>query len=180
MVREPATDYRMDAASAARLYRVALLPAGGRVAALRVMARELGAHVFVDLVAQFVGLANSVAANASEQAQNLLAEHGVHPYTAEKINMPTVLGALIGMQLVEGIDADALCHGCAFRRGSIANQCQPTTIDAATCVQPGEPAFMCHERLDGAGQPEVACRGWAQLRRHVRDTATELGGITNG
>lgn len=173
MPREPATDYAIDPASAARLYRVALLPAAERRVALGSLYLQLGTTGFLDLMAQFIGLANSVAANANEQAQNLLAEHGVHPYSAEKINMPTILGALIGAQLVSDVDPAALCHGCAFRLGSIANQSASTTGDAATCIQPGESIFMCHERLDEAGEPTTACRGWAQLRRLANHFALE-------
>lgn len=165
MLHEAATDYAIKPELANLLYGVATLPAEDRRMALVAIGREHGAAALIDLFAQFIGLANSVASNASEHAQNLLVEMGqVHPYTAEKINMPSVLGALNGVQLVVGVDANKVCHGCAFRHGSIANQSLPTTMDAEQCSQPGEQTFMCHEDVDARGVPQSGCRGWAQQR----------------
>jgi hypothetical protein len=110
-------------------------------------------------------MANSVVANCREMAELLLiTEGGVNPYAAEKINMPTLWGALGGVTLAEGINQSLTCMGCAFRLGTIANQSPITTLDADDCGNPGEPEFFCHEDLNEAGQPVRGCSGFAQLR----------------
>lgn len=161
---DPAVDYDIGAQHAELLFGIATLPAVEREHALMAFTYRAGPQAIFDLFAQFIGLANSVALNAREQAESLLTEHGVHPYTAEKINMPNILGALNGLVLVPGIDPAPLCHGCAFRKGSIANQCMPTTMDAELCSEPGEQPFMCHEDMDAQGNPTAGCRGFAQRR----------------
>ena len=161
---EAATDYAIAPQDAELLYGIATLPAIERKHALMAFTYRAGPQVIFDLFAQFIGLANSVASNAHEHAGNLLTEFGVHPHTAEKINMPSILGALNGLVLVPGIDPAPLCHGCAFRKGSIANQCWPTTMDTEHCSEPGEVAFMCHEDIDEKGNPTTGCRGFAQRR----------------
>lgn len=160
-----ATDYDIDPVLANMLYGVATMPANDRFVALMAMGREHGWVQLIGMMAEFIGLANSVAENAGLHAASLLVEFGLaHPYTAERINMPSILGALNGLQLVKGIDTSTVCHGCAFRRGSIANQSLCTTMDAEHCTSPGEEAFMCHENMDTNGNPTTGCRGFAQRR----------------
>lgn len=166
MTAESANDYAISISHTAELRRIVSEPADARRQALKELAVQLGHDSFVDLFAQFIGLANQVADNAREHAQAMLVtEGGVHPYTAEKINMPSLVGALQGVQLADGIDTASLCHGCAFRLGSIANTCDPTTSDADWCSQPNERPFMCHAYMDAAGEPTQACKGFAQRRR---------------
>ena len=168
MTAEGTNFYEISSANAAALRRMVSTPADARRQALNELAAQLGQEFFVDLFAQFIGLANQVVDNAREHAQAMLvAEGGVHPYTAEKINMPSLVGALQGVQLADGIDTASLCHGCAFRLGSIANTCDPTTSDADWCSQPNERPFMCHADLDAVGDPTQACKGFAQRRRAV-------------
>lgn len=165
MERKPATDYEIRPDLASLLYGVATMPFEERVLALGAIGHKYGARELLELFAQFIGLANSVAENAKEHAQDLLiVMGGVHPHTAEKINMPCVLGALNGLHLVEGIDTATVCHGCAFRKGAIANQCWSTTMEAEQCTTPGEANFMCHEDMDELGKPTKGCRGFAQRR----------------
>lgn len=165
MERKPATDYEIRPELASLLYGVATLPFEDRVLALGAIGHKYGAQELVELFAQFIGLASSVAENAKEHAEDLLiVMGGVHPHTAEKINMPCVLGALNGLHLVEGIDTSTVCHGCAFRKGTIANQSWSTTMDAEGCTQPGDDPFLCHEDLDDKGLPTKGCRGFAQRR----------------
>ncbi len=165
-VADSARDYTLTAQQAGELMAICSMPLPARLPALHGLVARDGFDGLVTLFAQFIGLANSVAANAKEQAEQLLVELGdVHPYTAEKINMPCVLGALQGARLVHWIDATSLCHGCAFRHGSIANQCLPTTLDADQCSEPGEHAFLCHEVLSPSGEATQACKGFAQARR---------------
>lgn len=165
-VADSARDYSLTVQQAGELMAICSMPLPARLTALHGMVACHGCDGVVQLFAQFIGLANSVAANAKEQAEQLLVELGeVHPYTAEKINMPCVLGALQGARLVHGIDASNVCHGCAFRHGSIANQCLPTTLDADRCSEPGEHAFLCHEVISPSGEATQACKGFAQARR---------------
>lgn len=132
-----------------------------------------GHAALVDLVAQFVSVAKSVTSNCREMAEHLLTLQGAHPYEAEKINMPTLDGALAGAKLANSVDPRGACHGCAFRLGSVANQCPSTMLDAAWC-QRDVHRFMCHARgvLDD-GTPTVRCVGDAKAQRAlVRSTGT--------
>lgn len=172
-----ATDYSVDPDLAKVLYLLATLPAEQRFMELLRVGTKHGLDAAVRMIVEFIRLANSVAENARENAENLLVEFGEHPHTAEKINMPSIMGALNGLKLVDGIDTAALCHGCVFRQGSIANQSLPTTMDAEWCSSPGENPFMCHENMDAKGNPTAGCRGFAQ-RRAANNAAqrAELGG----
>jgi len=121
----------------------------------------------IDLIAQFIGVAKSVTENCREMAEHLLTLQGAHPYEAEKINMPTLDGALAGVKLANSVDPRGACHGCAFRLGSVANQCPSTTMDAVWC-QTDVHRFMCHARgvLDD-GTPTVRCVGDAKAQRSL-------------
>ena len=98
----------------------------------------------------------------------------MHPHQAEKLNMPSVPGALAGIGLARGIDPVPLCHGCAFRQGSIANQCWPTVCDAGDCSLPEEAAFLCHEVPDPEQPPATACRGFIQARAKANAAARQV------
>lgn len=142
------------------------LPRDIRMLALERFAKIYGQAALLELFADFIGMANRVIENTREAIElNLIIDHGWHPNTAEKVNLPTIFGALFGVSLAKGIDQDKLCAGCAFRIGTVANQCPSTTIDADWCAHPGERPFMCHEDLDEAGNPTRGCAGFAQKRR---------------
>jgi len=176
-VADSARDYALTAQQAGELMAICSMPLPARQTALYGLVARDGFDGLVMLFAQFIGLANSVSANAKDQAEQLLVELGnVHPYTAEKINMPCVLGALQGSRLVHRVDASNLCHGCAFLRGSIANQCLPTTLDADLCSAPGEHTFLCHEVLSPSGEATQACKGFAQARRAATAALRQVAG----
>lgn len=163
--RVGATDHNIHPDLARELHEIAAVPMDLRLPALRRLAVQIGTRAMVDLFGEFIGLANQVAYNACEQAKDLLVLHGhVWPHEAERVNMPCVLGALNGIVLAAGINPGPLCGGCAFRAGTVANQCLPTTEDADYCSTPGERPFLCHEAVDEHGNAISACRGFAQRR----------------
>lgn len=51
------------------------------------------------------------------------------------------------------------CKSCAFRLGTIPNQCAPTVMDALKCVIEKRD-FMCHEHFDADGNPTELCAGY--------------------
>lgn len=51
------------------------------------------------------------------------------------------------------------CSTCAFRKGTAANGCVTTLMDAMKCVIEGRDEFMCHERENHQ------CVGYAVLKR---------------
>jgi hypothetical protein len=98
---------------------------------------------------------------AHEQFEFLaITEFGINPYEAEKLNLPTLGGALLGNRLPE-VDESKVCASCAFRKGTPANQSFSTTYDATECLQ-GERVFWCHEKTDAYGEPIEKCRGFLQ------------------
>lgn len=145
----------------------AMVAASGpdRVAFLASHLREHGQEAFLQLLAEFTSLAISVTENCREMAEHLLTLQGMHPYEAEKINMPTLLGALAGVVLANQMDPKGACHGCAFRLGSVANQSPSTTLDAQWC-QDDVHRFMCHARgVQPDGTPTVRCVGDSKAQR---------------
>jgi hypothetical protein len=115
----------------------------------------------VAMVCEFMALAASVPESCREMVELILITDGrMHPHTAEKVNLPTVLGALQGVELAAGVDQDRLCEGCAFRIGTPANQSPSTTEDAHYCLDEN-PHFMCHMEMDSRGEPTKACVGYA-------------------
>ncbi len=76
----------------------------------------------------------------------------------EGLNMPTESGAAAGKMLANLFgDAEACCKSCAYRAGTIPNQCPSTIMDALECASTGEP-FYCHN----TGQP---CEGWKATQK---------------
>ncbi len=154
-------DYTLTPAQASELAGAVLVPADVRAELLRRYAAKHGTDALAELAAQLIGAANSVVANCREMAELQLIDFGIHPYTAEKVNFPTLYGAMGGVVLASGTKQDGLCHGCAYRLGTIANQCQSTTGDAAHCAEEAQD-FMCHEKLDDSGEPTKKCVGHAR------------------
>lgn len=172
MSENKATDYGLGA-DAKDLLGIVLLPLDLRREAVRKLILERhGPEFLVEMFAQFIGLANSVVANSHDALETFaIIQGGMHPYEAEKINFPTIFGALNGCVLADGIDDRGVCSGCAFRLGSMANQSPATTCDADWCGHPGEAPFMCHEDLDDRGDPTRGCAGFAQLRANRKAAA---------
>jgi hypothetical protein len=159
-------DYAMNPAHAAELAGAALLPREFRVMAAKLVLKDHGADP-AELIADIIGMANSVVANCTELLKTEAVARGwVHFNEVERINFPSMNGALMGVSLAAGVDPRKVCHGCAFRLGSVANQCAPTQYDASDAVA-GEYIFNCHEDLDAKGKPTQACRGFAQARKLV-------------
>lgn len=155
--------------------RLSAMVAVSKSERIELMASYLQAHgqaALLQLLAEFFGLAVSVAENCHQHAIDLLTQEGMHPYEAEKVNMPSLLGALNGVTLANQVNPKGACHGCAFRLGSIANQCHSTTLDAQWC-QTDVHRFMCHARgVLPDGTPTVRCVGDSKAQRAlVRDPA---------
>lgn len=122
------------------------------------------------MISALIGIGNRLSETCRESCEMvLITEGGMHPDTAEKINLPTLFGALRGVELAQGVDSSNLCHGCAFRLGSVANQSPSTTIDAGDCVGDGGGSghFYCHADVAEDGEPTKACAGYAQQVRDI-------------
>ncbi|MBF8652022.1 hypothetical protein IRZ81_14585 [Pseudomonas putida] len=129
-----------------------------------VMTRH-GPERLVELLAQLIGMANSVAANCAEMSDTVLInECGVHPDKFDSVNLPTIFGACQGVKIAHKCDAAGACHGCAYRLGSIANQSPITTSDAEFMAHDRK-GFMCHAELDERGEPLRVCVGHAKAAR---------------
>jgi hypothetical protein len=168
-----AATYSLSKADAEWLAGLVGLPVDVRAEVLTKYAAQLGMEALVNLFAQFIGLANSVVSNSADAIEVFaIIEGDMHPYTSEKLNLPTIFGACNGAIIAHGIDASQLCAGCAFRLGTFANQSASTTCDADWCSHPGETPFMCHMDLDDQGEPTKGCAGFAQLRAKRKAAAS--------
>jgi hypothetical protein len=121
-------------------------------------AKEL-AQAVITLTERFVDVTK-----ATREHMLILAtvDFNMHPHQAEKLNLPTLAGSLMGLTLPK-VDESKICGTCAFRQGSAANQSVPTVSDLKDCLdlESGKP-FMCHEDLSKGDQPTKVCRGYAQ------------------
>ncbi len=158
----PSERYALSNGDAVELKMMVLMPVDERLKLLRRYRRKHGQTALDNLVAQFMGLANSVTANTRDFAWEVaITQGGMDPNAAEKLNHPTIFGALQGVPLANAINQTKTCAGCAYRLGTHANQSPATTIDAADCAE-NSTDFLCHLPADG-GEPKHVCRGHAQV-----------------
>lgn len=122
----------------------------------------------IDLLANFIGMANSIIQNSHEMLKlSGIVDGQMHPNEADRINFPSLMGALDGVELAHGVPCDRLCNGCAFRKGTPANQSPVTTDDAAYCLDDSEPDFMCHMHMMN-GEPTRKCMGYIEKRKNQK------------
>lgn len=121
------------------------------------MPKEELERALLELARRFV---MAMTATREHVALLALTEFHMDPHAVDRLNLPTLLGSLMGSEL-PAVDEARTCSGCAFRQGSAANQCAPTVIDALDCLGSAEP-FMCHDGLAGDAEPGNLCRGFAQ------------------
>lgn len=155
-------EYSMSRDDATDLAGIAQFAFEMRRETLTVYLQRNGSQRLVELMAQLVGMANSVAENCAEMSgQVLIEECGVPPDKFERVNLPTIIGACQGVLSVSKCDPKGACHGCAYRLGSIANQSPITTCDAEFMAHDRK-GFMCHAHLDEVGDPTKVCVGHAK------------------
>lgn len=139
-----------------------ILPHNDRVEILHRIYQDLNykPEDMIEMFSNFIDLANTVVENCDEHIRlYAITEMGMHPNDADRINMPSILGAVKGVEITQGLDQAKMCHGCAFRRGSVANTCLVTTMDTEYCEENLD-VFMCHENLTDNGNPTKKCRGF--------------------
>jgi hypothetical protein len=157
-----AAEYSFSNADANELKGMVLLPLEFRVTLLNNYRKDRGTDALVKLFANFIGMANAVVNNSLESVFLLGVLNGLSDRDAEKINTPSLFGALQGVELANKVDQAKTCSGCAFRLGTLANQSPSTTTDAQWCTE-GEDKFMCHEHMNEQGEPTVPCGGHQQI-----------------
>lgn len=157
--------YHLNTRDAQFLMGAYKMPADIRRMLLKKHVEDVGQEQFINMVSEFLALAHSVAENNREMIEmHLITTHQYYPTQAEKINLPTIFGALNGLTLAVGIDQDKLCHGCAYRVATCANQSPVTTCDADYQQQSSD-MFWCHEEMKPDGSPAHKCRGFLQQRK---------------
>ncbi len=116
-------------------------------------------------------LAESISTNCRDWLETAAIIHGdIHPYSTEKLNIPTLLGALSSAVTVPRVDISNCCATCAFRVGSIANQTEAVAQDVLLALENGE-VFYCH---DGEGAPKIACHGFVEAIKMNREKAGQM------
>ncbi len=140
------------------------------LADIRNMVRVLPRQELVDAVMTLTERFTA-ALQATREHVELLAitEFDMNPHQVDKLNLPTLLGSLMGLSLPL-VKEGGCCKTCAFRQGTAANQSIPTIQDALECVGDGQ-QFMCHDGVRDGDEPVHICRGWAQAARLVREAA---------
>lgn len=135
------------------------MPKDMRLELLSNYKNKFGTAALMNLIVEFFAVAASVESNMRESVELfLVTDCHQHPHDAEKINLPTLMGAAKGSQHAVG-PFPGQCHGCAFRLGSYANQSLVTMIDAADCVADMD-QFNCHINTDSKGEPTNPCVGY--------------------
>jgi hypothetical protein len=141
---------------------VPTMPHDIRVTILKKLGPKSRAEM-IELFAQFIGMCARIEENSREFLQLFaITELNVHFREAEKLQFPSMFGALNGIQnAVE--PTPGMCSTCAYRLGSVANQCPITSQDADDAAD-GMFKFHCHHDLDDKGEPTRLCAGWAKLQ----------------
>lgn len=67
------------------------------------------------------------------------------------------------------------CAACAFIKGTPANNCLETVVDALGCTIEDVP-FMCHQHFDDAARPVDLCSGWVFARESRAALQLPTGG----
>jgi hypothetical protein len=118
------------------------------------------------MFSNYIDMAETVILNTREQYEVFaIAGGNLHPNDADKVNVPSILGAINGLKIAGDLDPAKFCHGCAFRKSSVANTCLTTVADTEYCSQEGQ-TFMCHENLDPkTGEPTQKCRGFLKAEK---------------
>tara|TARA_A100001391_G_scaffold169507_2_gene130384 strand:- start:381 stop:926 length:546 start_codon:yes stop_codon:yes gene_type:complete len=130
---------------------------------LRYAVKE-SAEALLELFVDLAELSEQVVENGKQHAIDLLIqETDLHPYSAEKLNYPSLKGALVGLKAVERVPAHARerpCLGCAYRAGTVANQCFDTQQDTDSVLESSH-SFLCHARGtdEATGEPTKPCIG---------------------
>lgn len=115
--------------------------------------------VMLSLLRNTLLLAQSISDNCREWLEMAAIIHGdMHPYSAEKLNIPTLRGALSAAAAIPRVDTTGCCLTCAFRVGSPANQTEATADDILNCLEQREP-FLCHHVPENQA-PKQPCRGF--------------------
>lgn len=161
------TSYDIHPVVAKMLRGAVVLPYELRVQILRTWFAKSGGCDPIEILSQFIGLANSVVANNRDAIELWSILSGfAFPGKEGDVNLPTIFGALAGIDLAAQADVASPCAGCAFRLGTVANQSPSTTCDAEWCINGNEDdRFMCHEDIDEDGNPSKMCAGFEKLRR---------------
>lgn len=158
-------EYSMTPSDAFDIASIAQLDLKMRQERLSNFLEKNGPQRLVELFAQFIGMANSVAENCAEMSDQVLIEEcGVHPDKFTSVNLPTIIGACQGVMIASKCDPAGACYGCAYRLGSIANQSPITTCDAEFMAH-DQKGFLCHAHLDDQGEPTRACVGHAKAAK---------------
>lgn len=132
---------------------------------LQTMPRESLVTAVCELSHSFV---TALAASREQIALIGLTDFAMAPHQIEQLNLPTMLGSLMG-KLLPPVDVAKVCATCAFRPGSAANQSESTVSDIWHCAGNSEP-FMCHHKVGDANEPTQPCRGFAQAQGLLKKT----------
>lgn len=158
-------EYSMSPSDAMDISGIAQLDLAMRREALTSYLERNGQQRLVELMAQFIGMANSVGENCAEMSDQVLIEEcGVHPDRFDSVNLPTIIGACQGVLIASKCDPAGACYGCAYRLGSIANQSPVATSDAEFMAHDRK-GFMCHAHLDERNEPTKVCVGHAKATK---------------
>ena len=158
------TDYSPSSEQSRMIAALSIMPLAARESTVIELIESRGPEYVANLFAHVIGMANSVAENAREWlAVEMIVRCDLHPHQAEQINTPSMVGAALGAEKAAQVAQDGLCSGCALRRGTLANQCEPTQDDVNYIKRGSDRrGFLCH--LDGLEncEPRKPCVGWVR------------------
>lgn len=124
------------------------------------------------LLRETLNLAQSLSDNCEEWLTlTAICETDIHPHDAEMLNVPTLKGALKAAILIPAVECDRMCHTCAFRVGSIANQSAIVAGDVDYAFDE-HVIFYCHD-IDDESKAK-ACAGFMQALNDRRMRSRRL------
>jgi len=170
MKKENETDYNLTPSQAKTIaIMLACEKSDAKEYLQKYFAKDGGINEAIDLLVEFSRMAESVNKNTADALELfLITEKGYYPWEAEKLNLPSLMGACRGVTGALGVNQSKVCHGCACKLGSHANQSLVTQYDLTSSIEEREEPFLCHEEIGENGEVSKKCRGYAQhLKRKI-------------
>ena len=141
--------------------RLAVMADQSRKKRLRQLAK-LPHATLVEVVSTMLELGDQVLINSKESTKVITAAANLPEM---RINLPSLKGALLGLDLAANVDAKKTCATCAYRIGTSANQTVSTLLLAIDSEKNYPSHFDCHENADplSVGDQKLRlCGGFAQ------------------
>lgn len=160
MTRAPDHSYALTEEESDHLTILHVSPNDLRHELLTKWRKQFGVKYVDSLFVKFLAVSKSVGEGVPKAVTTyLVREHEYTANQANRMNLPSIHGALIGAAIAQE-PCKGMCADCAYRKGSLPNMSFATTYEAQF-KDDGVP-FMCHHHMDDNDEPTKVCAGYTK------------------